>query len=416
MADIYSRKPEVTPEERKIRRRRRSVLIVMSEAVLLLMLAITAYGTSVLTSYQREDLSPSIYRETQQADRTKSGKSGKNDKNSNTEEPATKITVIEETNAKGEVIGSQEVAIPVSQGSTGYRNILILGLDARSQSLEKGTNTDVMIIASINNETGEVKLVSILRDTIMKMEDGCDTAYNKCNHQFAFSGLSDTVSMLNRNLGLDIGEYVIVNWRGVAQVINNIGGLELTIPNEEILGYFNGYLTFTNKEIDMWAPQIQSPGTYVLTGPQVVAFCRIRYGGYNDFGRTQNQREVIQKTLERVKELLKNGEYNRVIETAQIGLSSVRTNLTLKEVLGTSTQLQQYTITGTAQFPADDFVTDVYVGNYWSKYGVDWPLVANNFADQVKKLHQFLFNDYDYEPSAAIQNFSYQMHLDILGQ
>ena len=387
---------EVSP---KIKRRRRAVILVMVETIFLLLLAITAYGTRILTSYEYEELSPTIYKET-----TKETKKAEK-----------QTSIVEQTDEEGVVIGSSEVEIPASTGMTGYRNILVLGLDERSQTMQdNGIQTDVMMIVSLNNETGEIKLVSILRDTILKMEDNCNVPYEKANHQFAWSGLSDTVSMVNRNLGLDIDEYVIVNWAGVAMVVDTLGGVEITIPNEEILSYFNGYLTETNEKTGMWSPQLPAPGTYQMRGTQAVAFCRIRYGGYNDTGRTQNQRDVIEKLLQRAKDCLAAGEINQVLSAAEIGLSYVRTNLTLPEVLYMATDLNDYEITGSAQFP-QEFTTGAIVGNYPGKYRVYYPLVANDFEKEVRDLHQFLFDDPYYEPSDFIKNVSYQMYLDRSG-
>lgn len=401
-------KKNIQPEEdlstSRVKQRRRAVILVMVETILMLLLAITAYGTHVLASYDYEELSPTIYRETTTA-------GAKDDR------PKEKQTsIVEETNEEGVVIGSSEVEIPASAGMSGYRNILLLGLDERSQNLaDNGTQTDVMMIMSINNETGDIKLVSILRDTVMRMEENCNVPYEKANHQFAWSGLSDTVSMVNRNLGLDIGEYVIVNWAGVAKVVDILGGIEMTIPNEEILSYFNGYLTDVNAKTGINAPQLPAPGTYVMRGTQVVAFCRIRYGGYNDMGRTQHQREAIEKILEKAKACMAAGDINLVLSAAETGLSSVRTNLTLPEVLYMATEVTDYTITGSAQFP-QEYSTAKMLGNYPGKYGVYDPLVANDFAKEVKDLHQFLFDDPYYEPSDFIKNVSYQMYLDRIGQ
>ena len=270
MAKTLSKRELERREELKLSRRRKSVLIVMSEVALCLILAITCYGMSVLNSYAYEELNPSIYKETPPMEA---------EKERQTVVPQT--SVVEHTNASGEVIATETVEVPQEiRSGSGYRNILVLGTDARSQYSfddSNGINTDVMIIVSINNETGDIKMVSILRDTIMKMEEGTGAlAYDKANAQFSISGISDTVSMINRNLGLDIDEYVIVNWYDVAMAVNQLGGIELTIPNEKILTYFNNYLDFTNQATGLWAPELHAPGTYVMTGTQVVAFCRIR--------------------------------------------------------------------------------------------------------------------------------------------
>ena len=92
-----------------------------------------------------------------------------------------------------------------------------------------------MIIVSINNDTGEVRLASVMRDLILRMEEGSNMPYNKANAQYAQSGLSDTVSMINRNFGLDIGEYVTINWYSVATVIDQMGGV-LEINSEKGVG------------------------------------------------------------------------------------------------------------------------------------------------------------------------------------
>ncbi|MBQ6550553.1 MAG: LCP family protein [Lachnospiraceae bacterium] len=409
MATTLSRREIEEREEKRIRKRRRSVLIVMSEIVLCLVLAITSYGVALLNSYSYEALDSDIYKETSATE---------------IERPQEKVTVVPETsiathtNESGEVIATEEVKIPPEKPrATGYRNILILGTDARSQeSLDKGINTDVMIIASVNNDTGDIKLVSIYRDTIMRMEDGSGAKkYNKVNNQFAVSGISDTVSMINRNLGLDIGEYVIVNWYGVATVVNQLGGIELTIPNEKILTYFNSYLDYTNQATGLWAPELTAPGTYLMSGTQVVAFCRIRYGGYNDQGRTQNQREAIGKIFERAKQLLYEGQINVLLEAAQTGLGNVRTNLTMPDILLMAMELNKYSISATMGFP-QSYTTGASLSAYHTKYGISSPLVANNFEEEVRQLHLFLFDDPDYQCSDFIKTISQEMMMDRTGQ
>jgi len=408
MAKTLSKREIERREELKLKKRRKSVLIVMSEIALCLVLAITCYGMSLLNSYAYEELSPSIYKETSPYEVEEAQKT--------TVIPQTSI--VEHTNESGEVIATEQVEVPPETvKSTGYRNILILGTDARSQySFDNGINTDVMIIASINNETGDIKLVSILRDTILKMEDGTGAlAYDKANAQFAVSGISDTVSMVNRNLGLDIDEYVIVNWYGVAMAVNQLGGIELTIPNEKILTYFNSYLDFTNQATGLWAPELQAPGTYLMSGTQVVAFCRIRYGGYNDQGRTDNQREAISKIFERAKTLLAQGQINTLLDCAQTALGNVKTNLKLSDILYMATELSSYNMAGSTSFP-QSYTTSTYVGNYAGKYGITDPLVANDFAGEVRQLHAFLFNDPNYQCSDFINTISNQMYLDRTGQ
>lgn len=409
MARVLTEQEKADLADRQIRKRRRNVLLVMGEIVILLILSITCYGVTVLNSYAYEELDPTIYIETSTMEVSKE---------TPRETAAPEQTTEAHTNESGEVILPEETELPPEGPSgSGYRNILILGTDARSQfSFDNGINTDVMIIASINNATGAIKLVSIYRDTIMRMEDGSGAMrYNKANNQFAVSGISDTVSMINRNLGLDICEYVIVNWYGVATVVNQLGGIDLEIPNQTILTYFNSYLDYTNQATGLWAPELPAPGVYHMSGTQVVAFCRIRQGGYNDTGRTENQRIAIQKILERAKQLLSEGQIGILLEAAQTALGNVRTNLKLSEVLLMVTKLSQYGIAGTMGFP-QSYTTAQYLGHYPGKYGISYALAANNFEEEVRNLHAFLFDDPNYQCSEFVKGISYEMYLDRTGQ
>ena len=394
-------------EEEKIKKRRKSVLFVMAEMVLCLVLSITCYGFSVLNAYSYVELDPTIYKET----------TGSKDPAS----IATETSYVDVTNDSGEVIERSvvDVTVPEEARATGFRNILILGLDKGENGNrfgydDDGRNSDVIMIASINNDTGEIRLASVMRDMILRLEDGTSKQpYGKANDQFAQSGLSDTVSMINRNFGLDIDEYITINWYAVANVINQMGGVELTIPNETVLSYFNGYLTEVNETTGIWAPQLQEPGTYLMSGTQAVAFCRIRYGGYNDDGRTEHQREVIAKLFEKAKSMAKNGEIGLLLNIAKEALGTVQTNLKLPDIFRMISELNSYNMGGSTKVPAS-YETDKYVGNYFVKYHILDPVVATDFQSEVVNLHKFLFNE-DYVPSDFIRNIHEQMYNDRKG-
>lgn len=385
-------------DEKTIKRMRRGILLLLTELALCLFLgSVAVIAARTVNAVTNEELGEDLFVATRK--------------------PGTQKTVQDVTNEAGEVIGRQEIEIPMENDDSDYRNILVIGVDQRPQFSfdENGTNTDVMIIASINNKTGEIKLVSVYRDTIMKLEERSSIgAYSKANSQY-YSGITDTVSMMNRNLDLDIREYVIVNWYGVAVCVNQLGGIEMTIKDEHQLSWFNGYLTAVNNATGIWAPQLSAPGTYLMSGTQVVAYCRIRYGGLNDTGRTSNQREAINKMLEKAKGILKSGDVSKILEIAETALGNVKTNLKLPEIIYLATYLDNYQIVGSRGFPVN-YTSDENVGNYRAKYGIDWPIVANDFAAEVKDLHLFLFNETDYVPSDFIKQISYQMYLDRTGQ
>ena len=370
-------------EELINKRRRKAVIIIMVEVILCLILGIGAYGVNILASYQQEDLNPDVYVETVDYNR-----------------PSEVVRTIEVTDDAGNKT-YETVVLPTELNSKGYRNILVLGVDKEEE------NSDVMIIVSINNTTHDIKMVSILRDTLLKLEEGTSKyGYNKANSQY-YSSISDTVSMINRNLGLDITEYAVVNWYGVATCINQLGGIEMTIPNEFVLSEFNGYLTDVNETTGIWAPQLSAPGTYTMSGTQVVAFCRIRhYYAWADFGRTANQREAIQKIFDKVKQKIAAGEINTILNVVQTGLGNVKTNLRLPDIMFLAMNATKYKMADSQQFP-QKLASDVSLAD--EKYHISDCLMANDFAQEVKDLHAFLFDDDYYEPSTFVKNISYEM-------
>ena len=403
MAENTSSKKERRSDSRVLKRRRRNVLLIMGELALCLVLGIGAVICQrTINKIHSVDLDDDVYVETLNTKPVSPSSMSK--------------SVIERTDESGSVIDVSEIDIPVYTDTSEYRNFLILGVDTRPDDAEL-LNTDVIIIASLNNTTGEIKLVSVLRDTILRMEDGTrKRAYDKANQQY-YSGISATVSMINRNLGLDIQEYCVVNWYGVCVCINQLGGIEMEIPTETILEYHKGYLRSVCEAtgFDYESEVLWRTGMHLMDGPQVVALCRIRYGGLNDTGRTANQREAIGKILEKAKATAKNGEYTKLLNVAETALSNIQTNMTLPEIIFYASDVSRYNMAGSRQFPVNYESREV-VGNYMSKYGIDWPIVANNFEQEVRDLHAFLFPDLEYEPSEFIKQVSWQLYLDRTGQ
>lgn len=293
-----------------------------------------------------------------------------------------------------------------------YRNILLVGVDARDQSsMTRGANADVLMLVNINEQTGEIRLVSILRDTLLRLIDGGsyypDRLYDKANAQNCYTDISDTVSMLNLNLDLNITEYAVVNWSSAAKIVDTLGGVEMNIENEEILGYLNGYLTEVNEETGIFAPQLKETGMQLLSGTQAVSFCRIRYAGLQDFGRTNNQREVVVKILEKMKTLLFE-KPSAVMTAVNQAAESVVTNLTLKDIGELAFQAGNFTVTDHCAFPFH-YIAGTDVGRVGEiTGGVKDVLVVKNLEEDVKQLHQFLYGEAadDYEVPSYVKQIS----------
>ena len=151
----------------------------------------------------------------------------------------TKINIKEEDIVMNETVANNE-------SLKGYRNIALFGVDARDKSLGKGNRSDTIIIASINEDTGDVKLCSVYRDTYLNL--GNDS-YNKCNAAYAKGGPEQAINMLNMNLDLNITDYVTVGFTGLREVIDAIGGVTIDVQENEIVHLNNYQISMVGKTV-----------------------------------------------------------------------------------------------------------------------------------------------------------------------
>ena len=176
-----------------------------------------------------------------------------------------------------------------------FTTIALFGVDSRTGILGKGSRSDTIIIASINNETKEVKLCSVFRDTYLNMTNG---TYNKANAAYAFGGPDQAIRMLNLNLDLNISKYVSVDFTAIANAVDALGGIEMEITDAEV-SHLNNYTVETSEVVGRSTTKLPGPGTYNLDGIQAVSYCRIRYTKGDDFKRAERQRTVVAKIVEK---------------------------------------------------------------------------------------------------------------------
>lgn len=264
-----------------------------------------------------------------------------------------------------------EVNAGVEEQLETYRNIALLGLDARADTFD-GTRSDCIMIVSINQKTNEVRLLSVYRDTYLELTD---RSLDKITHAYAYGGPKLTLSTLNTNLDLNITEYVTVNFETVRTVVNAIGGIQMTVTDAEA------------KSI----PNITSAGTYNLMGDQALAYARIRKID-TDYKRTERMRDVLTAIFNKVK-TLNIKQINNLIDTV---LPHIRTNIQKTEILSLAPKVATYKITNSIGWP---YEVRAYTTPTW--YGAPVTLEEN-----VVKLHQELFDEENYEPSAKVKEIS----------
>lgn len=277
----------------------------------------------------------------------------------------------------------------------GYTNIALFGLDSTQQSLDAGNNrTDVMIIASINNKSGEVRLVSLYRDTYLDIGDG---NYQKANAAYAFGGPEQAIKMINTNLDLNITDYVTVGFGGVADLVDEVGGVEIDVQSDEI-EHLNNYQSTMATEIGKEYVPVTAPGMQTLNGLQATAYCRIRYTDGGDFKRTERQKEVLSKAFEKLK---KSGPIT-MIKAANSLSSEIRTSLNPAEIASLALKAMRFNISETNGFPNDQYRTVGYIGDQSC-------VIPVHLTDNVAWLHQYLFGDSSYQVSSAVQAISDQI-------
>lgn len=281
-----------------------------------------------------------------------------------------------------------EVNPGVNESLKGYRNIVLLGLDAREDNFGTGNRSDCIMIISLNQETKNVKIASVYRDTYLNIDGhGLD----KVTHAYSYGGPKLALSTLNKNLDLNITEFVAVNFDTVHTVVDSVGGVDINIEQSE-LKYINNYITAADKQFGTSTQKITTTGKQTLNGVQALAYSRIRYTEGGDYKRTERMRDVLIAVFEKAK-TMSVSDLNSLSDTI---LPHVSTNININEAIGMLPQLTNINVNESIGWPYE--VKGITLDRW---YGVPVTLEEN-----VSKLHKDLFNETDYNPSDTVKNIS----------
>lgn len=298
---------------------------------------------------------------------------------------------------KADDISKEELKINELDSETkellsGYTNIALFGLDNRSNGDFDTGRSDCIMIASINNDTKEVRLVSVYRDTFLNMSD--DT-YSKANAAYAAGGPKQAVAMLNMNLDLDIKDYVAVDFNAVADCVDALGGITLDITDEEA-AIMNGetghqdYIGEIEQVTGKKSSHLKGGGTYNLDGVQATAYARIRYTAGDDYRRALRQRTVLSKMVEKAKKA-DIATLNKIVNSV---FDEILTTYSNSEIISMAAYLQSYELVETAGFP--------YYKNSGNVGKQGDCVIPCDLKDNVAALHEYLFKDETYTPSDKV--------------
>ena len=279
---------------------------------------------------------------------------------------------------------------------TGYKTYVLFGIDTRGGGSQySAQNSDTMIIVSVNNDTKEVRMVSVYRDTLLNVGD--DT-YTKANAAYAYGGPEQAISMLNTNLDLDISDYATADFSALVEVVDDLGGLDIPLSYAEI-EHMNNYCVETSKLTGKSYTPIEKPepkpedqeatvGTYHLNGVQVTSYCRIRYTASLDMGRTERQRRVLGMLFDKAK----IAGLSSIFKIMDDVFPMVSTSLSKQDILGLIPTLVGYKFTDSTGFPQKYKFSNI-------KGSI---IVPTDLENNVVELHKFLYDDQDYTPSSEV--------------
>lgn len=335
------------------RKQRNKIILIIVELVVLAILAVVLYGVSKLGKINRNEIS------------------------------------------KEDVTINEDLDSETVEAMNNYRTVAVFGLDNRSNGKLSSGNSDVIILVTINNDTQEVKMCSVYRDTYLDVGNG---KFRKCNSAYT-KGPETAISMLNKNLDLNITDYVTVDFNAVVNCIDLLGGIEMTITDLEAELMY-GYMYEINKLVGHNSKVPEKGGTYVFDGVQATAFARIRSTAGDDFKRTERQRTVIEKMVEKAqKSDLKT--INKIIDAV---FSDIETSFSNADLISLAAEIFNYKIGGSTGFPFKK--NTITLG---SKGSV---VVPCTLETNVIELHKFLYDNEEYAPSATVKANSKKIESD----
>ncbi len=272
----------------------------------------------------------------------------------------------------------------------GYWTIAVFGVDSRDGNLGKGALSDVEMLASINKKTGEIRLVSVFRDSYLRISDQ-EENYDKINEAYFLGAHEQAVHALEQNLNLKIDDYATFNWKAVVDAINVLGGVDLEITDKEF-AYINSFITETVNSTGVGSYQLEHSGMNHLDGVQAVAYARLRLMD-TDFNRTERQRKVLGQAMEKAK--ASNFKTLRTLVGAVY--PQISTSIGVDDVLTLAKGAKKYYIGQTSGFP---------FSHQEMKIGKKSCVIPTTLESNVVQLHTFLYDQEQYDAPSSVKEIS----------
>lgn len=305
-----------------------------------------------------------------------------------------KFNLMEHVNLDKDKLQNVSLNQETQEKLEGYTDIALFGLDNRDTGNYANGNSDVIIVVSINKETKELAMVSVYRDTYLDVSaKGEDSKFRKANSAYAYGGAEQAIFMLNNNLDLDIDDYIAFDFKAVADAIDVLGGVEITLTDAEVK-YINEYIKGTNEAVGGDSSYISSAGAQTLDGVQAVAYTRIRYTAGGDFKRAERQRIVIAAALEKAKSC----DLKTLNKLVDVVFPEIETSMSAGTMLQMVRALMEYDLSESYGFPFDRTTME-----HPSKGSLVIPCTLRS---NVIEMHRILYDDEDYQPSDQVERYN----------
>lgn len=275
-----------------------------------------------------------------------------------------------------------------------YWTIAVFGLDSRmagAGSLDEGTNADTQLICSIDQTTGDVRLVSVYRDTYLMNEPSTGT-YGKINQAYFLHGAAGNAAALSTNLDITIHDYMAFNWKAVAEGINLLGGVDIELTKAEFF-YINSFITETVSVTGVPSVHLEDAGMQHLDGVQAVAYMRLRLMD-SDFNRTERQRRVVSQVLEKAK----GADWGTLLQVMETVFPQIGISMDQSELFKLARNIKNYNIVDTTGFPFTH--QDANMGRMGAC------VIPNTLESNVEELHRFLYGNETYVCSDRVKEIS----------
>lgn len=263
----------------------------------------------------------------------------------------------------------------VAQKDKNVENILVFGIDSRGSD-DIQCRADAIMIVSLDNNSKEIKLISLMRDTGVTIEGR--SSLDKLGHSYAYGGVGLLINTINDNYGLDIQRFVMLDFNSSAQVIDQIGGIELEVKSQEVK-YANLNIDEQNALFGTSVAYLTHEGYQTLTGNQAVAWARIRYSD-SDFVRTSRQRILVSMIMQKVASLGRMDQLSVLEDVAGLFETNMNT-IDLIRVGTTGTEL----IKNMSEYRVPEDGLYSVQQNPWMMV-VDW-------ENQIAALHEYIWGE-----------------------